>query len=49
VAGRRIQPHSFRTITELIARYAFSGKALLDFDNTDFRWMDSIGIPTFIG
>ena len=40
-------------IAELIARYTpphFLEKALLDFDNTDFRnWMDSIGIPTFIG
>nr|WP_309760650.1 TIGR03862 family flavoprotein [Flavobacterium sp.] len=40
-------------ITELISRYTpphFLEKALLDFDNTDFRnWMDSIGIPTFIG
>ncbi|MFV8354096.1 NAD(P)/FAD-dependent oxidoreductase [Flavobacterium sp. XS2P14] len=40
-------------IAELIARYTpphFLEKALLEFDNTDFRnWMDSIGIPTFIG
>ena len=40
-------------IAELIARYTpphFLEKALLDFDNTDFRnWMDSIGIPTYIG
>lgn len=40
-------------IAELIARYTpsyFLEKALLDFDNTDFReWMDTIGIPTYIG
>jgi uncharacterized flavoprotein (TIGR03862 family) len=40
-------------IGELIARYTpphFLEKALLDFDNNDFRkWMDSIGIPTYIG
>ena len=40
-------------ITELIARYIpphFLEKALLEFDNTDFRnWMNTIGIPTFIG
>ncbi|MFV8378035.1 NAD(P)/FAD-dependent oxidoreductase [Flavobacterium sp. LB3R33] len=40
-------------ITELIARYTpphFLEKALLDFDNEDFRkWIDSIGIPTYIG
>jgi hypothetical protein len=40
-------------ITELIARYTpphFLEKALLDFGNEDFRnWIDSIGIPTYIG
>lgn len=40
-------------IVELIARYTpthFLEKALLDFDNDDFReWIDSIGIPTYIG
>ena len=40
-------------IGELIAHYTpphFLEKALLDFDNNDFRkWMDSIGIPTYIG
>lgn len=40
-------------IGELIARYTpphFLEKALLDFDNNDFRkLMDSIGIPTYIG
>ena len=40
-------------ITELISRYTpphFLKKALLDFDNTDFRnWMNTIGIPTYIG
>ncbi len=40
-------------ITELISRYTpshFLEKALLEFDNTDFRnWMNSIGIPTYIG
>lgn len=40
-------------IVDLIARYTpphFLEKALLDFDNTDFRnWMNSIGIPTYIG
>ncbi|RBN50096.1 BaiN/RdsA family NAD(P)/FAD-dependent oxidoreductase [Flavobacterium psychrolimnae] len=40
-------------IGELIARYTpphFLEKALLDFDNEDFRhWIDSIGIPTYIG
>ena len=40
-------------IGELIARYTppyFLEKALLDFDNDDFRnWIDSIGIPTYIG
>jgi uncharacterized flavoprotein (TIGR03862 family) len=40
-------------IGELIARYTpphFLEKALLDFDNEDFRkWLDSIGIPTYIG
>ena len=40
-------------ISELIARYTpphFLEKALLDFDNEDFRkWIDSIGIPTYIG
>ena len=40
-------------IRELIARYTpphFLEKALLDFDNEDFRqWIDSIGIPTYIG
>ncbi len=40
-------------ITDLIARYTpphFLEKALLDFDNNDFReWIDSIGIPTYIG
>lgn len=41
------------SITELISRYTpphFLEKALLDFDNTDFRnWMNTIGIPTYIG
>jgi uncharacterized flavoprotein (TIGR03862 family) len=40
-------------IAELIARYTpphFLEKALLDFDNQDFRnWLDAIGIPTYIG
>lgn len=40
-------------IGELIARYTpphFLEKALLAFDNEDFRqWIDSIGIPTYIG
>ena len=40
-------------VTELIARYTpphFLEKALLNFDNDDFRdWIDSIGIPTYIG
>ncbi|TDD76933.1 BaiN/RdsA family NAD(P)/FAD-dependent oxidoreductase [Flavobacterium caseinilyticum] len=40
-------------IGELIARYTppdFLEQALLDFDNEDFRhWIDSIGIPTYIG
>lgn len=40
-------------IAELIARYTpphFLEKALLDFDNEDFRkWIDSIGIPTYVG
>jgi uncharacterized flavoprotein (TIGR03862 family) len=40
-------------IAELIARYTppdFLEKALLDFDNQDFRnWLDTIGIPTYIG
>ena len=40
-------------IDELIARYTpshFLQKALLDFDNHDFRnWIDTIGIPTYIG
>jgi uncharacterized flavoprotein (TIGR03862 family) len=40
-------------IAELIARYTpphFLEKALLDFDNEDFRkWIDTIGIPTYIG
>jgi uncharacterized flavoprotein (TIGR03862 family) len=40
-------------IVELITRYTpshFLEKALLDFDNNNFRdWMDSIGIPTYIG
>ena len=40
-------------INDLIARYTpphFLEKALLDFDNEDFRhWIDSIGIPTYIG
>ncbi|WP_338648344.1 TIGR03862 family flavoprotein [Flavobacterium sp. KS-LB2] len=40
-------------IAELIARYTpphFLEKALLDFDNNDFRkWIDTIGIPTYIG
>jgi uncharacterized flavoprotein (TIGR03862 family) len=40
-------------ITELIARYTppdFLEKTLLDFDNQDFRnWLDTIGIPTYIG
>ncbi|MGO4905135.1 NAD(P)/FAD-dependent oxidoreductase [Flavobacterium sp. W20_MBD1_R3] len=41
------------SITELIARYTpadFLEKALLDFDNENFRkWLSSIGIPTYIG
>lgn len=40
-------------IAELIARYTpsyFLQEALLNFDNHDFRnWMDTIGIPTYIG
>ena len=40
-------------VAELIARYTpalFLEKALLDFDNNDFRkWIASIGIPTYIG
>ncbi|MFV8369682.1 NAD(P)/FAD-dependent oxidoreductase [Flavobacterium sp. LB2R40] len=40
-------------IAEMIARYTpphFLEKALLDFDNNDFRkWIDSIGIATYIG
>ena len=40
-------------ITQLIARYVpvhFLEKALLDFDNNNFRkWINSIGIPTYIG
>lgn len=40
-------------IAELIARYTpshFLKKALLDFDNEDFRkWIGTIGIPTYIG
>jgi uncharacterized flavoprotein (TIGR03862 family) len=40
-------------IAELIARYTppyFLQESLLNFDNQDFRnWMDSIGIPTYIG
>lgn len=40
-------------IAEVIARYTpphFLEKVLLDFDNNNFRdWLDSIGIPTFIG
>ena len=40
-------------IAELIARYTpphFLEKSLLDFDNDDFRkWINSIGIPTYIG
>lgn len=40
-------------IAELIARYTpshFLQEALLDFDNHDFRnWIDTIGIPTYIG
>ncbi|WP_426063989.1 NAD(P)/FAD-dependent oxidoreductase [Flavobacterium sp. DSP2-3-1] len=40
-------------IAELIARYTpphFLEKALLDFDNDDFRkWIGTIGIPTYIG
>lgn len=40
-------------IAELIARYTpshFLQEALLDFDNQDFRnWMNTIGIPTYIG
>lgn len=40
-------------IVELIARYTpshFLQEALLNFDNHAFRnWMDSIGIPTYIG
>ncbi|WP_426094812.1 NAD(P)/FAD-dependent oxidoreductase [Flavobacterium sp. DSR2-3-3] len=40
-------------IAELIARYTpphFLKKALLDFDNDDFRkWIGTIGIPTYIG
>jgi uncharacterized flavoprotein (TIGR03862 family) len=40
-------------IDELIARYTpsdFLKEALLDFDNQDFRnWIDTVGIPTYIG
>lgn len=40
-------------IAELIARYTpsyFLEKALLDFDNNDFRkWIGTLGIPTYIG
>lgn len=40
-------------IAELIARYTpsyFLKKALLDFDNNDFRkWIGTLGIPTYIG
>jgi uncharacterized flavoprotein (TIGR03862 family) len=40
-------------IGELIARYTpphFLQQALTDFDNHDFRnWIDSIGVPTYIG
>ncbi len=40
-------------ITELISRYTpphFLEEALLNFDNQDFRnWMNTIGIPTYIG
>ena len=40
-------------VVELIARYTpphFLEKALLNFDNDDFRdWIDTIGIPTYIG
>lgn len=40
-------------IDELIARYSpsdFLKEALLSFDNQDFRnWIDTIGIPTYIG
>ncbi|WP_035672988.1 TIGR03862 family flavoprotein [Flavobacterium sp. 83] len=40
-------------IAELIARYTpsdFLEKALLDFDNHDFRkWIGTLGIPTYIG
>ncbi|PWA09184.1 BaiN/RdsA family NAD(P)/FAD-dependent oxidoreductase [Flavobacterium laiguense] len=40
-------------IAELIARYTpphFLQEALLNFDNQDFRnWIDTIGIPTYIG
>lgn len=40
-------------IAELIARYTpphFLQEALLNFDNHDFRnWIDTIGIPTYIG
>lgn len=40
-------------VTELIARYTpphFLEKALLNFDNDDFRdWINTIGIPTYIG
>jgi uncharacterized flavoprotein (TIGR03862 family) len=40
-------------IAELIARYTpahFLQEALLHFDNQDFRnWIDTIGIPTYIG
>ena len=40
-------------ISELMARYTpphFLEKALLDFDNDDFRkWIGTIGIPTYIG
>jgi uncharacterized flavoprotein (TIGR03862 family) len=40
-------------IAELIARYTpphFLEEALLNFDNHDFRnWIDTIGIPTYIG
>jgi uncharacterized flavoprotein (TIGR03862 family) len=40
-------------IAELIARYTpshFLEEALLNFDNHDFRnWIDTIGIPTYVG
>ncbi|OAB27143.1 hypothetical protein SAMN05444395_104232 [Flavobacterium fryxellicola] len=40
-------------ITELIARYTpahFLREALDEFDNHDFRnWLDSIGVPTYVG